>query len=634
MKSMIISGVVSFCGAVARKFKESKLGALVENINTAVSTSWKNSVIMRFLKRNPDGEGIVWRIAMSPFTFLEFVQRKVSHKLCGKIKSSVICETARRYVQNFMALNTRFWGVMLLCACAVAGVGNWYVGGKTVPYLIGGAAGVLLLIKDVNVMGFFEGSKLMDFAKACAGVKNITFEFYDEEKTHGRMRILAAVIAGVVTGAVALAVSPVLGILVPFGLFGMLLVLQYPVTGVYAAVFVAPLIPFSSMPLVGICLWTTLSLVIKSVTDSGFKWKRDGVGVALVLFLAVLLVSCVFSFARMSSLVVWAMYFVFVTFYFTVINTIDTKEMLTGLIRLFVISGAFVALYGVMQYVFGWTTTNAWIDEEMFEGDTMRVFSTLANPNVLGEYLLLVLPPAIVFFLKDKAKTLSKWVYLAISGLVFLCLILTQSRGCWLGFMVSAAIFITFYEGRLWALVPLALCALPFVLPQTVIDRLLSIGDMGDSSTSYRVSIWLGVMGLLKHYLAGGIGMGETAFSHVYPLFSYNAIVAPHSHNTYLQLLVEGGIPALAVFIAVVVLAFKGSHKVYRNYEKKSYESVMVLGLCSGLAGFLFQSMFDYTFYNYRVMAVFFMVIAIVMCYRHISEKSGKQFAEEDKFNL
>ena len=338
-----------------------------------------------------------------------------------------------------------------------------------------------------------------------------------------------------------------------------------------------------------------------------------------------LFVSSVFSFAPKGSLVVWVMYFVFISFYFAVINTINSRQQLYGLLRLFVISGALVALYGVMQYVFGWTTTNAWIDEEMFEEETMRVFSTLANPNVLGEYLLLVLPVSIVFFLKDKARSLSKWVYMAVAGICFLCLILTQSRGCWLGFLVSAAIFITFSEGRLWAIIPLVLCVMPFVLPQTIIERLLSIGDMGDSSTSYRVFIWMGTMGILRHYLLGGIGMGEAAFSEVYPLFSYNAIIAPHSHNTFLQLLVEGGLPALFTFIAVLVVTFKSAHKSYVRNDKKSYDSLMILGLSSGIAGFLFQSLFDYTFYNYRVMAVFFMVIAIVVSFGFVKEGSKNQ---------
>ncbi len=625
MKSLIVSAVISTSKKCWQKCKDSKLGALVENINNAVSKSWHGSVIMNFLKREGEGSNILKRILYSPFTFLEFIQGKFGEKLSVKIEKSIICELGRAYVHGFMAINTRFFGVMALCASVVYTLIKAILeGGINKIVLAVGVLGAIALIKSMNVMGFFEGSKLVGFIKACAGVKNITFDFYCEKRAESRLATVSAVLVGIIIG-VGMFISPIIGLLIPFALFGLLLVLEYPITGVYAAVFIAPLIPFSSMPLAGVCLWTTVSLVLKSVYDRDFKWRREGVGVAMILFLGVLFMSCLFSFARMSSLVVWAMYFIFVTFYFTVINTIKTREALYGLLRLFVISGALVALYGVMQYVFGWTTANAWIDEEMFEEETMRVYSTLANPNVLGEYLLLVLPPALVFFLKDKVKTLSKWVYLAISGIMLVCLILTQSRGCWLGFMATAAVFITFWEGRLWGLVPLVLCAMPFVLPETIIDRLMSIGDMGDSSTSYRVFIWMGAMGILRNYFLGGIGMGEEAFNQVYPLFSYNAVVAPHSHNTFLQLLVEGGIAALIIFIAVIAIALKSGHKSYKEHPKKSMDALMILGICSGVIGFLVQSMFDYTFYNYRVMAVFFMVLAIVVCFRYIPIKFSER---------
>lgn len=623
MKSLIISGVVSASRKIASAFGSSKLGALIDNLHASAGRSWDKSIITDFLKtkNGKTQSSLLKRITMSPFTFLEFVSSKIGDKLSAAIEDSVICETARRFVHNFMALNTRFFGIMMLTASIAYNVLKFLGTGYINKYIaIISAISALLVIPNINITGFLGTSKLVDFVKACAGVKNITFDFWDDAKTKGALRLVAGALAGFVTG-LALYISPIIGILIPFAVFGMLLVLEYPITGVYAAVFVAPLIPFSSMPLAGICIWTLISLVIKSVSDKNFKWKREGVGVALVLFLAVLFVTSLFSFARTKSLIVWAMYFTFITFYFAIINTIKTKEQLYGLLRLFVISGALVALYGVMQYIFGWTTANSWIDEEMFEEETMRVYSTLANPNVLGEYLLLVLPVSIVMFLKDKAKSLSKWVYLAVTGVLFLCLILTQSRGCWLGFMVSAVLFVTFYEGRWWALVPLALCALPFVLPETIIERFMSIGDMGDSSTSYRVFIWMGAMGIVRNYFMGGIGMGEAAFSEVYPLFSYNAIIAPHAHNTYLQLLVEGGIPTLLVFVSVIAVFFKNTHNGYRLCQKKSYDSAMILGLASGVLGFLFQSLFDYTFYNYRVMAVFFMVIAITIALSHTVEE-------------
>ena len=56
---------------------------------------------------------------------------------------------------------------------------------------------------------------------------------------------------------------------------------------------------------------------------------------------------------------------------------------------------------------------------------------------------------------------------------------------------------------------------LPFVLPETIINRFLSIGNMADSSTSYRVYIWLGTIAMLKDYWFCGIGPGAAAFNQV-----------------------------------------------------------------------------------------------------------------------
>lgn len=618
MNSLIISAVVSFCRGFAKRLTVSKIWAFISNINNACKRAWSKSTVITFLRGDKKNKSKIMDIIFFPFAILEFLSGKFGARLASGVKQSSLCELGRKYISGFMAVNTRFWGAMGLAMSVMYNVLSFIGGAGLNRYvLILSAISAMLMLVNYNVMGFLNTSRAADVIKKCAGATTLDFEFYNKGKAETKGAVISAVAVGILSGTV-MSIMPLYGLLVPFALFGMLLVLQYPVTGIYAAVFVAPLIPFSSMPLAGICIWTMLSLVIKSLIEPGFKWKRDGLGAALILFLAVLLVSCIFSFAVVSGLVVWAMYFVFVSFYFAIINTITTRAQLYGLLRVFVISGALVALYGVMQYAFGWTTTNAWIDEEMFEEETMRVFSTLANPNVLGEYLLLVLPVSAAFFLKDKTKSLSKWTYLLISAVIFVCLILTQSRGCWLGFMLSVAIFVTFYEGRLWTLIPLVLCILPFVIPQTVVDRLLSIGDMEDSSTSYRVFIWMGTFGMLRHYIFGGIGMGEAAFNEVYPFFSYNAIVAPHSHNTYLQLLVEGGIPALAMFIAVIVIYLQNTRRIFKQRNKKTFNSTMTLALGAGVCGFLLQSLFDYTFYNYRVMAVFFMVLGITMCFKYV----------------
>ena len=617
MNSIIISWLVSFGHWFMNLWRQSGIYSLLMKIYNGISGSWSGSRIMRWLRgektESASEKSITGKVLYLPFTLLRYLKDKLCAFLENNVRHSFICVWSRTYIQNFMALNTRFFGLMLVSASlAYCLVGRH----PSKIALIAGALGAIALIFNYNVMSFLNPSKAVDFEKSAAGFKELSFDFFNESETMGKLRLFLAAIAGIATG-VAMHFNMMYGAVIPFALFFMLLVMYVPITGVFIAVFAAPFVP--TMALAGLCLWTGLALVIKSVTDKNFKWRFDGVGLVILLFLGVLFISSAMSFARLGSLKVWAMYFVFVGFYFVIINSVKTKEQLYGLFKLLAISGALVALYGIAQYVFGWNTTNAWIDEEMFEDSTMRVYSTLGNPNVLGEYLLLVLPVAAVYMLKFSWKSLAKYAYGAMFLCLALCLVLTQSRGCWIGFMVSVLIFVTFYEGKLWGLLPLVLLILPFVIPQTIVDRIMSVGNMEDTSTSYRVFIWMGTLGMMKYYWLGGIGMGEAAFAKVYPFFSYNAIIAPHSHNTFLQLLVEAGISGLLVFLVMQVIFMKNMYVVYKQDNKKSENSMLALALASGVFGFLVQSMFDYTFYNYRVMAIFFMVLALGMALRHIT---------------
>ncbi len=626
LNSMIMNSIIGFVKGLGKMFEHTWIYSLIMRIYTAFSKSWKNSAIMTFFKGNSQEEisqkSVIWKIFRLPFVFLEWIGKKIGDRLNYAVVHSRFCTWGRCYIQNFMAINSRFFGIMMLTAGLSAFLVKFAVDGYMMKVLLAVAAvGAVLTMFNCNFMAFLNPSWVVKFVKCCAGFREIDFEFFDEIKTNGIARLVLAALVGIVTGVAMMTVSPMIGILIPFALFGMLAVLWKPIIGVYAAVVVAPIVP--TMLLAGVCIWTAMSLVIYSWLHDGFKWKIDGVGVGIILLLAVLFVSSALSFAMLGSLKVWSMYLVFAGFYIVIINTVETKEALYALLRLFVISGALVALYGVCQYVFGWTTANAWIDETMFEDETMRVYSTLGNPNVLGEFLLLVIPVSAVFMIKDAWKHSSKYVYAGMFLLAFLCLILTQSRGCWIGFMLAAVIFVTFCEGRLWSLLPLVILLLPLVIPDTIVDRIMSVGNMEDSSTSYRVYIWLATLGMLKTYWLGGIGMGEAAFNEVYPFYSYNAIVAPHSHNTFLQLTVEAGVGALIVFVVTQIVFVKKMQSVYAMNDKKSLDSVTALAIGSGVVGFLAQSMFDYTFYNYRVMCIFFMVMALGTALKYVVKDGG-----------
>lgn len=613
MNSLIISWICSCFAMLRKKLSDSAAARFFNKIYHAVSSCFERSFVNRSSERERDGleQSLFYKICRFPFFIIECLEKLFSKPLKSFWEHSIVSDLAKSYFNNLISLNFKFLG-----SCIIGfGILRIICGGGVLIPLVMIVLGVLMTISKLNFSDFLSGSKILGFLLRCFGFSP-DFNFYRKE-TNSKKSIIIGLLTGAFAGVAFLKLS-VIALLIPFGIFGVLLVLKYPLIGVIAAVFAAPLV--STMMLAAICIFTFMALFISKSVKGDYEWKTTGVGTLLVLLLGVFMVSNIFSFDVKKSLMVWAMYAVFFGFYFVVINTVKTKEEFFTLLKFFVIAGVIVAVYGILQYVFKWNTSNAWIDKEMFEEATMRAYSTMENPNVLGEYLLILLPIAGIFMLSPNTEKISKWVYMGIFALAAVCLIFTQSRGCWLGFLLSLAVFVTFYKGKLWAIIPFAVMALPFILPDTILDRVMSIGDMSDSSTSYRVYIWYGTMQMLRYFAIDGIGMGEGAFRTVYPFYSYDAIIAPHSHNLYLQFIVEGGIGALLLLVGLVIAFMRNCIWVCKKSVKNTLEYLTSLALSAGAAGFLVQSMFDYTFYNYRMMAMFIMYLSFGAVIRNLKK--------------
>lgn len=377
--------------------------------------------------------------------------------------------------------------------------------------------------------------------------------------------------------------------------------------GVFAMLFFAPIIP--TMLCVAIVLITFMSFFVHSLVKNDMNIKLDSFGIITVVLIGLFFVYSLTSYARIASLKIFALYFVFIAFMLIVIACGSDKRNFSRMIFMFVSSGLLVSLFGIYQQFFGNNLGHAWLDEEMFGDISVRVYSTLGNPNVLGEYLLLLIPVCGAMIYGAK-KWYAKLFYFAVMCCAGLCMIFTQSRGCWLGLILTAVIFALLIDKRLVLLGIVAAMFLPSLLPDSIITRFTSIGNMNDSSTSYRVYIWLGTLRLLKDYWWNGIGIGQEAFNKVYPYYSYNAISAPHAHNLYLQLITETGIAGLLTFIVSMLVALKKMLVGYIVGQKNMY-GIMCAAIIAGIFGFMLQGMFDYVWYNYRVFAIFWMIIGV-----------------------
>ena len=370
----------------------------------------------------------------------------------------------------------------------------------------------------------------------------------------------------------------------------------------------APFLP--TMAVLGLAAIGYACVALRLVRERDRPLAWSPINRYIILYAAIYLAGTFFSVDLDGSLNPGLLRVAFILFAVVLGNAVSNRRQLDTLIFLMVLAGTAVAASGILQYIFRWGYQSAaWVDSDMFSGIEFRVPSTLENPNMLGQYFLLAIP-------LGGAKLLSsrEWgariFYLCCCGIMALCMILTFSRGAWLALLFAGLVFVLFLNPRLILLTPFALIALYFVLPETVITRFTSIGDLSDDSTSYRLYIWLGTLAMLKDYWLCGIGPGEDAFNMVYPAYSYNAITAPHSHNLFLQIVCDVGITALVVFILLLFVYFRMLCSALSR-EKDWTSRMLQIAFTSGACGFMVQAMTDYSFYNYRVMFLFFVFLAL-----------------------
>jgi len=373
-------------------------------------------------------------------------------------------------------------------------------------------------------------------------------------------------------------------------------------------VVVAPL--FSTMAVLGMAAVGYCSLLLALVRDRERTRAWTPVNRYIILYAAVYLAGTFFSVSLESSLEPGLLSVFFILFAVVLYNAVDNQNQLDILLAFMVTAAAAVSVYGILQYIFRWGYQSAaWVDSDMFSSIEFRVPSTLGNPNMLGQYLLLMIPIGGAKLLSAKDWP-SRVYYFGCCGAMCVCMLLTFARGAWLGLLFAGAVFVVLLNPRLILLLPVALAGLWFVLPATVTDRFASIGNLSDSSTSYRLSIWLATLNMLKHYWLCGIGPGTAAFNMVYPAYAYSDSTAQHSHNLFLQLVCDAGIAALAVFLILIFVYFRMLCTA-QSRERDQSSRLLQIAFTAGTGGFLVQAMTDYSFYNYRVLFLFWAYLAL-----------------------
>ncbi len=553
----------------------------------------------------------------------------LKQRLARCFEESMILSWVRTLSRRLLACQVRVYGLFLfsfaLYGALVYVFKTFFVMRGVVEIDIGLIVTlVMMVIASVGLISARStlASALLGSSVACfflfkvVGLRRETLESVGESE--GRFNV--AFVAGLVFGAASYAISPVWLLIAIGGVIAAYLVLISPEFGALAILTLLPFAP--TMVLVAAVLYTSLCLFLKVIC--GKRSIRLELLDRIVLIFMILMLFGGLVALSSGSLKPMLVYVAFMLGYFLMVNLIRSREWVIRCVFGTVISCTIVSCYGIFQNFFGLAETT-WQDADMFSSIKGRVVSTFENPNVLAEYLIMVLPLILAVFIV--AKSLKGRVFILLCGALSCgCLIYTWSRGAWLGFMLGVIIFMLMYSKKTLAAMLFCLLGipfLPFVLPESIIQRFTSIGDLGDSSTSYRVYIWNGVVKMLKDYLFTGIGIGNESFKLVYPAYALSGIeTAPHSHNLYLQITVELGIFGLIVFLALLFVWAQSCLTLHA--DEKRGTKLICAGLFCGILAVLVQGMTDYIWYNYRVFLMFWLMLGLSAAVRRVHRTTAQ----------
>lgn len=278
------------------------------------------------------------------------------------------------------------------------------------------------------------------------------------------------------------------------------------------------------------------------------------------------------------------------------------KEELAALSKLIVYGGVAASMYVIVSYFF----------MGVHFGDTARASLNYgersADPNQFAFSLLIpyALSMGAMLSTKDALLKILNWSLL---GIIILGMMLTGSRGAYLGMTVILLVLMLHKAQRNYLIITVVilLTASFLLVPEMVLQRISGAGETGGAG---RLDIWQVGLGALEEYWLLGAGLDN--FPKAYwlhgPVFD---TLESGPHNIYLSVAVELGITG------VLLLAFA----IYKHYAllrvKRSWNDSGRIWLTAALCGILVSSFFLDVLYR----KPFWLIWMLIMIYGNINRK-------------
>jgi putative inorganic carbon (HCO3(-)) transporter len=393
------------------------------------------------------------------------------------------------------------------------------------------------------------------------------------------------------------------------------------------------LAPFVPNPMIGILLvacagfWVLLTLS----DDAEGASKLTPIHLLVLLYWGISVVTTALSPVKAAALTGLTKLTLYLLVFALLERVVRSPRWRSWLITLYLHVALVVTLYGLRQWLFGAEALATWTDPESSLSNTTRVYSYLDNPNLLAAYLLPAIPLSIAAIFAWRGW-IPKLLAAIMASLNTACLVLTFSRGGWIGLVVAifvSALLLLYWLlpqlsrfWRIWAL-PILLGSLLGILLLGVLfveplrDRAASIfANRQDSSNNFRINVWAAVREMIRDRPLLGIGPGNVAFNKIYPLYQRPRYTALGAYSIYLEIMVETGLIGFTCFLwLLLVLLNQGWTQIQRLRAQRSREIFWLIAAIATLLGMLSHGAVDTVWYRPEVATLWWFMVALITSY-------------------
>ncbi len=231
-----------------------------------------------------------------------------------------------------------------------------------------------------------------------------------------------------------------------------------------------------------------------------------------------------------------------------------------------------------------------------------RVFSTHANPNFFGDFVVFASCIVSGYYLLTRKKSL-----LILLGIGLISLFFTESKGAWLAYAAAAAVGAFLFTNYLSSLAKTKLRLINWVAVGLLIVTLGLAGFFTAKrfqSVSFRTFTWLSTFEMVQDNPVMGVG-GPGSFKIIYSAYRRPQIFyiedshnteTQHAENEFLEQWAISGTVGLAIFLWLLIFLFTAAIKNLKqenNLAANKERNYLLLAYTAALAGMVIHSGVD-----------------------------------------